>query len=225
MSFRMKSILFDFNGTLFFDYHINYDAWKKTLKEIYKNDFDFDGFYTKHRSIRNNLMLKAFSDEYNLALSCHDIEYYSKYKETMYREYVVNERIIELEDGVEELLNKLKNENTKINLVTASIKENVDFYFDNFNLQRWFDRKLIVYDDGVSSNKSEMYMHGAENINEKIENVIIFEDSKTSIEEAINAGCKSIVYVNSSNTNFNKKEIKLMINSYKQIDYKDLLLI
>lgn len=221
----MKSILFDFNGTLFFDYQINYDAWQKTLKTIKNDDFDFDEFYNRHRSIRNNLMLEAFSNEYKLNLSNQDIEYYSDYKEVIYRKFVTDNKIDKLEDGVEELLDNLKNENVKINLVTASIQENVDFYFNNFNLYRWFDRRLVVYDDGISSNKAEMYLLGAERIKEQIENVIVFEDSKTSIEEAIKAGCNNIVYVNSSNANLNKKEIKIKIDSYKQIGFNDLLVL
>ena len=35
-----------------------------------------------------------------------------------------------------------------LTIATATIKENVDFYFDTFALDRWFDPDKVVFDDG-----------------------------------------------------------------------------
>ena len=42
-------------------------------------------------------------------------------------------------------LNELKEENIPYILASASIKENIDFYFETFALERWFEKENTVY--------------------------------------------------------------------------------
>ena len=43
----MKAVIFDFNGTLFFDSDINEWAWRQTINELSDNKIDFDKEYIK----------------------------------------------------------------------------------------------------------------------------------------------------------------------------------
>lgn len=54
----MKAVLFDYNGTLFFDADINYYAWKETINELSNGYIDFDVVYEDYKSVRNYLFVE-----------------------------------------------------------------------------------------------------------------------------------------------------------------------
>lgn len=120
--------------------------------------------------------------------------------------------------GAEEFLNYLKENNIPINLCTASLKVNVDFYYDLLHLEKWFDKDLIAYDDGSFENKVEMYKAAAERIGVDIKDCFVIEDSLSSIDQAIIAGCKNIIAIKKTDTP-DYPEIKQVINDFTKIDY------
>ena len=213
----INGIIFDFNGTLYLDDDINYITWGETVNRISEGKLDFDGFYRRLSGIPNAQFIKEVMEA--CGKECNDelIDRWSKEKEIAYRRYCLDHKRNKLNNGAEELLDYLKNKGYRLNICTASPIENVEFYFRNVKLDRWFDISLVSYDDGKSANKKEMYLKCADSISEKMENLLVFEDSPGSIRYAIEAGCKNVVAIRKANTP-QYPEIKQIINNFTEFD-------
>ena len=214
----MKPVLFDFNGTLFFDADINYWAWKQTVNELTGGRLDFDEAYARFKGSRNELFLKKVFEIMGWPEDKEKIAYWAKRKETSYyHTYCYEHERNQLSPGAADLLDYLKENNAPFNLCTASIKENIDLYFDYIGLKKWFDRDLIAYDDGTFANKIDMYRACAERIGFHISDCIVIEDSPTSMMEAARAGCRNIVAMKSNDTP-DLQEIRQIINDFTEFD-------
>ena len=219
----MKPILFDYNGTLFFDADINYEAWKKTINELTNGYLDFDVIYEDYKSVRNYLFVEKVFELMGFDHDEEKIMYWAKRKETQYYHNICRENNRnQLAPGAEEFLDYLKENNVPINLCTASLIENVEFYFDYLKIGNWFDKNIIAYDDGTFSDKTQMYIACAKRINKDIKDCIVIEDSVSSIDQAIKAGCKNIIAIKKDDTP-DYPEIIQVINDFNDID-KSLLI-
>jgi len=217
----MKPIIFDYNGTLFFDADINEWAWRQTINELSKGTVDFDEIYKEFKSTRNYLFVKNVFKRLGLPLDDDQINYWAKRKETeYYHRFCRENKRKELAPGAEKFLNYLKENDVPYNLCTASIIENVDLYFDYIGLNRWFDKEKIAYDDGTFENKIKMYQKAAERIGSRIEDCTVFEDSLKSISEAAKAGCSHIIAIKNYDPDI--KEIIAVINDFTELDYSIL---
>ena len=216
---NIKAVLFDYNGTLFFDADINEIAWRNTINELTNNSIDFDEVYKEYKSVRNVIFVTEVFKMMHYPLDEEKILYWAKRKETeYYHKYCRSHNRNSLSPGAEELLNYLTGNNIPINLCTASLIENVDFYFDYVGIGRWFDKNRIAYDDGTFKNKVDMYRACAQRINIPIEECLVIEDSARSIKEAIEAGCRSVVAIKKDDTP-SCEEIIQIVNDLSEIDY------
>ena len=66
-------------------------------------------------------------------------------------------------------------------LASASIKANVDFYFDSFPIGKWLKKEDVVYDDGTYANKGEMHLEAARRLNVPFAECMVIEDSVAAI--------------------------------------------
>lgn len=124
------------------------------------------------------------------------IERISARKEMLYREQCRTcQPKAHLANGVEEFLNHLKNEEIQFGLASASIRENIDFFFETFRLYRWFDREQCVYDDGNWADKGEMHVEAARRMGTTVPECVVIEDSTGSIACAKRNGAGRIVAV------------------------------
>lgn len=183
---KYKAVIFDFNGTLFFDTLFHNIAWQKMTKEIIGKDLD-DELRIKMHGKNNKEILYCLQKN----MSDEDNNYYSKRKEELYRSICLEyPDKLHLVAGAIELFEYLKNHNIPFTIASASIKDNIDFFIKTFELDKWFEADKIIYDDGSHVNKISMFKDAAEILNVSIEDCIIFEDSKTGIgySKEINAG-------------------------------------
>lgn len=216
----MKAILFDYNGTLFADDDINAAAWKATIRELSQGKLDPEEFYAEYIGTRNYPFVEMIFQKLGLPKDEEKIMYWARRKETeYYHKICLEEGRKQLMPGAEKLLDYLKAEEIPINLCTASLDVNVDFYFKQLKLDRWFDRELVVYDDGINIDKKDMYLEGARRLNVDIKDVLIFDDSPTSIRKAVEAGCRNLVVIKKEN-NPDLKEIRQKITDFNEFDYR-----
>lgn len=193
---KFKGVIFDFNGTLFYDTPFHNTAWQRMVKELTGTDLD------------NDLRVKMHGKNNRDILHCIDknicdeaIVSYSKRKEAIYRDICLeNPDKLHLVNGAIELFNYLKEHNIPFTIASASIKENIDFFVKTFNLDRWFDLNKIVYDDGSHNNKISMFNRAAKLIDVDINECIIFEDSKSGIAFAKEVSAGMVVGIGN---NFN----------------------
>ena len=187
----MLAVLLDFNGTMFFDSSLHLEAWSKIYLELYPQSAappDTKLFCGP----RNDEILK------NMApwLDAEQRERYSEKKEELYRLACIdNPEITHLANGMEAFLMLLQEKGIPFGLASASIRANIDFFFETFDLGRWFRREDVVYDDGTYPNKGAMHLEAARRLGVDFADCMVIEDSLSSIRQARQNGAGCIVAV------------------------------
>ena len=153
--YNCKGVIFDFNGTLFFDSEKHVLAWEKMAKELRGFGIGVEEMQKHFYGVPNNRAI-----EYILKKECAEEELtrYSELKEAYYREFCKEDKeSFHLVDGCHEFFEQLVEESIPFTIASASIKPNIDFFVESFELQKWFDPVKIVYDDGSFENKVKMF--------------------------------------------------------------------
>ncbi len=192
----IETVIFDFNGTLYFDKDLNEQSWKIIYKEIIGNEDNFNNELETILSKKDDTNIKEFFDRVGKAVDKETIDKYALKKETLYQELAKSRNRNKLADGAIELLEYLNENKIKMILASASIKYNIDFYLNYCGLNKWFDYSRIAYDDGINKNKKEIYLKAIELSNTNKENILAFDDSSGSINSGIEAGIKKIIRIN-----------------------------
>jgi len=193
------AILFDFNGTLFFDGAFQENAWRTYLSRLIGRDVTDDEF---RDHIHGRSAAATFSYFLNREVLQEEAAVLEEQKELIYRELCLASPDFHLEDGVPAFLDALKNRGIPYTIATASALGNVRFFFEHLGLSRWFDFDKVVYSDGSLPGKPapDLYLKAAEVLSADPARCIIFEDAKSGILAAKNAGAAKVVGVTSSMT-------------------------
>ena len=189
----MVGVLFDFNGTLFFDEDKHLLAWSVISKEIRGSSLDTLELQEKCNGVPNKEIIS-----YMLGRQATDkeIEYYSNKKEEVYREKCREDtENFHLVNGVIEYFDHLKKNKIPFTIVSASIKENIDFFVRSFQLEKWINVEDIIYDDGTFVDKKQMFLEGSNRLHVPIQECIIFEDSSNGIQCANEVHCKEVIVI------------------------------
>lgn len=184
----LNGVIFDFNGTLFFDSHYHFEVFKQLKKEITGQELTLQEMEKEYSGRPNIEIFKKMS---NNTFSFKQCEYYSKRKEAMYRE-LVRKNDSHLCHGAIELFDYLKKRNIPFTIASASIKENIDFFVEYFHLNQWFNINQIVYDDGSYTDKTMMFLEAKKRLHVQ-DHILIFEDSLSGIQCATKVGASLIV--------------------------------
>ena len=196
----MLAILFDFNGTMFFDEKFQEQSWKMYIqKQIGRevSDKEFQSYvHGRNADFTFSYFLKR-------SLSRTDIEKMEEEKEQIYRKLCLQSGEFKLADGLETFLNRLKQNNIPMTIATASGWNNVKFFFEHLGLDNWFEIERVVYNNGEIAGKPEpdLYLKAAEVLGVDINSCVVFEDSVSGIESARRANSKKIVRVASMSMN------------------------
>lgn len=190
-----KGVIFDFNGTLFFDSEKHVLAWGRMSEELRGHGISVEEMQSHFYGVPNNRAI-----EYMLQKECDEEELnkYSELKEAYYRDFCREDKeMLHLVAGAHEFFDALVDKKIPFTIASASIKPNIDFFVESFELEKWFDLEKIVYDDGSYANKQKMFEHAAEVIGVPIEDCLILEDSDSGIRDAYAVGCRNIIVVDS----------------------------
>lgn len=218
-----KGIIFDFNGTLFFDSEKHLKAWREFSKRVRPNPFT-DEEMREHMFGRTNKEIIA----YLLGKTPNNeiVEKLGKEKEAVYREMCRKDyKNTVLAPGAEKFLDFLKENNIPRAIATMSEIENVEFYIEEFKLKKWFDLDNVVYADGVIASKPapDIYLKAAKKLNLQPEECIVVEDALSGIEAAKRANTGKIIAIASmESTSIYKKipAVSQIIKSFDEIDRK-----
>jgi beta-phosphoglucomutase-like phosphatase (HAD superfamily) len=196
---KYSGIIFDFNGTLLFDTPMHEQVWRDYSVHLRGSPLSEEEFLHMHgRPTR-------FFLEYLLgrSLSESEIDYHSEEKEKIYRKICLDLRPdLKLTTGACELLDFLKSRRIPRTIATASIKSNVDFYFETFHLSKWFDYGKVIYDDGSFPGKPDpqIYLRAAQKLSLPPQECIVAEDALSGIESAHSADIGCIVAIGPEET-------------------------
>jgi len=188
----MKAIIFDFNGTMVFDGIYHDQAWKAFSKRIRGFELSDDELNHKIHGTVNEKIIEYLKPgvckEENKQLSLE--------KEALYREMCVQDKEnYKMVNGLKEYLDYLKAKEIPFTIASASIKENMDFFVEVFELEKWIKKEMIVYNDETHIDKKSMFLEAASRLGVDIKDCIIFEDSFTGVKCAKEIGCKKIIAI------------------------------
>ena len=214
----MKAVLLDFNGTLFFDSGFHAEAWAEIYRELHPDEDDGpDGSF--YLGPRNDVLIERIAPW----LSPEERQEVSRHKEALYRNICKeNPHQVQLVNGAEEFLNKLKESEIPFILASASIKDNVDFYFETFALERWFDKESCVYDDGTYADKGEMHKEAAKRLGVELSECVVIEDSISAITHAKENGAGCIIGIGSEEAKDKILQLGVdhFVHDFTEIDFE-----
>ena len=191
----MKGIIFDFNGTLFWDSQLHLDVWREYSKKLRGTPFTDDEMF-KYMFGRTNedIIEYAIGQKPDKAL----VEKFANEKEAEYRTMCLKRpQDLKLAPHAEEFLNFLKAHHIPRTIATMSEWCNVEFYIEQFHLEKWFDLEKIVYSDGKIPGKPapDIYLIAAQNLGLNPGECIVIEDALSGIQAAKSAGIGKIIAI------------------------------
>lgn len=190
-----KGIIFDFNGTLYWDSAKHKQAWRLYSKKLRGTEFS-DEEMLHHMFGRTNEEIIEYA--IGKKPSAEMVEKLGQKKEELYRQMSVKDKEnFHLAQGAVEFLDFLKENDIPRNIATMSDKTNVDFYFKSFNLNKWFDINKVVYANGIIPSKPapDIYEIAAKNMDLASKDCIVVEDALSGIESARKAGIGKIIAI------------------------------
>ena len=221
----IKAVIFDFNGTLFFDTDKHEKAWLGYAEKLLGRTLSRQEF----ESIlgRNNKRILEFI--LGRCPTDAEVEKMGGEKEAVYRDLCLADREnMHLAKGAEDFLDELKRKNVPIAIATSSDLENVNFYFEYFGIDRWFDRSLVIYNDGTMNGKPapDIYLKAAEKLGVDIADCAVFEDAVSGVASARNAGAAKIYAVASATRPevlAAEEGVTRVISDYTQMSVEDVV--
>ena len=195
---KFKGVVFDFNGTLLWDTKYHNQAFDLFLEQhnIVLTDEE------KSVKIYGKSNADIMRDIFGRPLTDLEIKEFSIEKELIYQELIVDN--LHFAEGAEDLFEYLKAHNIPFCIATSSDFLNVEFYFREMHLERWFSPEWVLFNDGSLKGKPEpdLFLTAADRLQLNTSELVIFEDSKAGIKAAENAGAGKIYIVNSMNDDF-----------------------
>ncbi|HLN52130.1 MAG TPA: HAD family phosphatase [Lentimicrobium sp.] len=215
---KINGVIFDFNGTLFWDTKLHDKAWDIFLDRKGKVLSDKEKVTVIHGKNNREIMQSIFEK-----LDDEEIQQLSIEKESIYQKLCLSSKM-KLADGAVEFIKWLKVNSVPYTIATSSGKENVDFYFNNYELGRWFAKDKVVYSDGTIKSKPDpdIFIRAMETLQIQSNETLIFEDSPAGIRSAENARAGKIIIVNSTNSDYSGFTHQV-ITSFNQVNMENLI--
>ena len=176
-----EAVVFDFNGTLFFDYKENRDAWNEISREIRGREFTEDEYNSMMGMTDEECARRIIGDKRESELR----EVYEA-KENIYLR-LCRERHLSLEHEAQEFINHLKEDNIKVMIASSAPKMNMDWYIENLGLDVLFDRDYIIAGrtDIPSKPAPDIFRLALSTSKTMPENAICFEDAPNGLRAAL----------------------------------------
>ncbi len=215
---KKYGVIFDFNGTLFWDSEYQERSWDE-----YLDNYGISLSATQKREyIHGRNGKDTFEILFKRKLSKEEVHKYTEEKEVLYRKESLKHKM-ELAPGAKSLLQELKEKGIPMAIATASGKSNVDFFIEKFRLLDYFCMENIIYNDGTVKGKPhpEIFLKTMERLGIERSKTTIFEDSYSGIQAAINSKASRVVIVNSNGENYSKFGLPI-IKHFNEFDRKFL---
>ena len=212
---KFKGVIFDFNGTLFWDTAFHDLAFDIFLEKHDLQLTDKEKRVKIHGQANPEIMRGIFGNQ----ITEKEIQEYTQDKESIYRQLCIND--LKFAPGAEDLFEFLQEKEIPFTIATSAGIENVSFYFENMKLNRWFSLDKVAYNNGTFRGKPfpDLFLAAAKKLNMLPQETIIFEDSVAGIESAENAGAGKIIIVNSYGENYSRFPYKIITN-FESVDRK-----
>lgn len=210
----LKGVVFDFNGTLFWDTKIHNKAWDIILEKRGIRITDTEKNEKIHGKNNNDIWNTLFTEQ----VPEDEIDRFCFEKERIYRELCLKTDL-QLAPGARDFLNFLMINKIPHTIATASGPENIDFFFRHLKLNYFFDRSKVIYNDGniLSKPHPQIFLIAIEILGILENETLVFEDSIAGIMAAENAGVGRIIIVDSNGVDYSKWNYQV-IKNFLEVD-------
>ncbi len=166
--------------------------------------------------INRDILLYLFGEDITDA----DIIKYANEKERFYQS--IYSDYIKPTKGLIEFLNLLHSQNIPIAVATSAPPTNVGFVLSSLGVEKYF--QIIVDDTDVKKGKPdpEIYLTTAKKLNMNPSDCVVFEDSLSGVQSAINAGMK-VVAITTTHTKAELSNANLVIDDFSKLDINSLI--
>lgn len=221
-----KAFIFDFNGTMVMDSYMHETAWRHYVEILCGRSVPEEEFKKHVHGKTSAMILAHFLGEESLPPQ--EVMRYSEEKERYYRKLCMEHKErFHLTEGLEPFLDEAKAAHIPMAIATAANLANIDFYFAHFNLEKWFVREQVVYDDGSLKGKPDpdIYLRAMETLHAAPSDCVVFEDAVSGVLSAHRAGAGRIVGVYGDSSRELLEETGLVnrcIRTFREIGVKDI---
>jgi len=190
----IKAILFDMDGVLVDSPGFVWEVYNSILREHDKQVSDED--IPKYLGKRLVEQIELLKEDYQIPLSSEE------FKKIFDKRHSVETSRIKKTPGLPELMEKLKQLDLKLALVTSSGKDRALNLIKFLDIENYFDTLVTAVDVKVGKPDPEGYLKAAKKLNVSPEDCIVIEDAVNGIEAGKNAGMKVIAL----ETKYQKRE-------------------
>lgn len=211
---KYTGVVFDFNGTLFWDTKLHNKAWSIFLSRHNMSLSEEEMFRNVHGKNNKDIFQTLFPD-----ISQGGIADCIAEKEGIYQQLCL-QTDMRMAPGAIDFFNFLKENGIPFTIATASGRENLDFYFKHLPLSQWFDYDKIVYNNGKIKGKPDpqIYQLAMDKIGRSPDETIVFEDANMGLLAARNAHVGRIIVVDSNDDDYGDWSSCQKIKNFDEVD-------
>ena len=185
---KIKACIFDLDGVIVDTATFHYKAWKRLANEL-----GFDLTPEQNEQLKGISRMKSLDillDIGNYKASKEKKQELADKKNKWYRAYIKEMKPEDILPGTLDLFDDLKKADIKIGVGSAS--KNARTILHQIKIEEYLDS--IVDGNKVSKAKPdpEVFLKGVEELHEKPENCVVFEDAKSGIQAANSGGMLSV---------------------------------
>jgi len=185
---KIKGIIFDLDGVITDTAEYHYLGWQKLADD---EGLKFDRkFNEKFRGVSRMKCLDMLLEENNRQVTAKEREKLAKRKNNYYQKYLENITKDNLLEGIEGILNTVKNNGYKMAIASAS--KNTEIVVKKLNIRDMFDTISDGYSVKNTKPAPDLFLHTAEKLNLKPEECVVFEDAKAGIDAALAANMTAV---------------------------------
>jgi beta-phosphoglucomutase len=200
--------IFDMDGTLVDNNPYHFKAWKELFDQYNRVEVTPDLFNEKISGVPGMVIMRNF----------FGADYDEQQMKAMFEEKTVRYREIYQPNiapinGLERLLQELKNARVKLAVASSATTSNIDFILNNLSIKSMFD--TIVDGPRISKAKPnpQIFLKAADDLGITPDNCVVFEDSLSGVKAANAAGMK-VVGITTSHTPAELHPVDMVINDY-----------
>lgn len=189
----LRGVIFDFNGVLLWDTHLQEQAWSQFALTLRPEPFGPEEMRHQMHGRPNRAVLEYLTGR---ALAQDEVAVLTAAKEAHYRELCLAQGdAFALSPDAHALLGWLVATHIPRAIATSSEQTNVAFFTARLGLAAWFGPERIVYDDGALPGKPapDIYLRAATRLGLPPEACIVVEDAPSGIAAAHAVGIGHIV--------------------------------
>ena len=185
---ELKGFIFDLDGVITDTAEYHYLGWKKLADE---EGMEFDReFNEKFRGVSRMECLDLLLEANGREVTPEERKELADRKNNYYQEYLESISSENLLEGIEEILQRVKEAGYKMAIASAS--KNTKIVVDKLNIEDMFDTISDGYSVKNSKPAPDLFLHTAEKMELNPKECVVFEDAKAGIDAALAANMTAV---------------------------------